>query len=352
MEPAVVPILGPTILRQRGREVKAEAYAVRLALGVVPVFAFLWALALLDTYKLVSFRRILRAVTWGSIAGCLCYFLNTAVFRAAGPWSSWHARLGAPILEEVAKAAYVIWLVRTAQVGFMVDAAICGVAAGAGFALVENVGDLNLLGSTTLAVWTLRGFGTAMMHGGTTAIVGVLVANRTAALVPGLLLAISIHAAWNMALLTPLEASITVLLGLPLLFMFIFVRSEKSLRKWMGEKFDQDMEVLNMISTGRFLETNAGRYLRRLRDVLPPHIVGDMLCLLQLTLRLSVRAKGDMILREAGFEPEADPSLDAEFREMKFLEKSIGLAGRRALDPLLPAGSRDLWEMRRLSDRD
>jgi len=340
--------------------VSAEGYAVRLVLGMVPVFAFLWALALLDTCKLVSFRRILRAVAWGSAAACVCYVINSSVMRMAGTWSEWYAKFGAPIVEEVSKAAYILWLARTAQVGFMVDAAICGVAAGAGFALVENVADLHLLGGTTLAVWTLRGFGTAMMHGGTTAIVGVSAANavhsgrpdRIAAFVPGLLLAILIHSAWNMALLTPLEASISVLLGLPVVFTIVFIRSENSLRKWMGDKLDKDMELLHMISTGRFLETNAGRYLCALRDSLPPHIVGDMLCLLQVSLQLSVRAKGEMILREAGFPVVADPAIDAQFRELKFLEKSIGIAGRRALDPLLPLSSRDLWEMHRLSERE
>ena len=296
---------------------------------------------------------------WGSVAACICYLINSSALAVLGTWSLWYARLGAPVIEEIAKAAYIFWLFRKAQVGFMVDAAICGFAAGAGFALVENVADLHLLGGTSLAVWTLRGFGTAMMHGGTTALVGVSAnyavsmgrTGRIAAFIPGLTLAILIHCAWNMAVLTPLEASISVLLGLPVVFTIVFIRSEKSLRKWMGDKLDQDIEVLSMISTGRFLETNAGLYLRRLSDLLPPPIVGDMLCLLQLSLELSLRAKGDMIRREAGFPVEPDPSLDAHFRELRFLEKSIGIAGRHALDPLLPLGYRDLWELQLLNER-
>jgi hypothetical protein len=165
-------------------------------------------------------------------------------------------------------------------------------------------------------------------------------------------LAIAIHAAWNMALMTPLEASLSVLLGLPVIFTIVFIRSEKSLRKWMGDKLDQDIEVLEMISTGRFLETNAGRYLRRLRSALPPRVVGDMLCVLQISLELSLRAKGNMILREAGFPVEPDPSVAARFRELRFLENSIGIAGRRALDPLLTLSTRDLWEMHRLNEGD
>ncbi len=338
----------------------AGAYLLRFCVGVVPVFAFLGALAFIDSYKLVSFRRILRAVVWGCGAAGFCYLVNSAVVAGAGWDTFWYSRLGAPILEEVAKAIWIIWLIRTAQTGFMVDAAICGVATGAGFALVENATDLHLLGGSTLALWTLRGFGTAMMHGGTTAIVGVSAIyarasgrlNGIAAFVPGLLLAIAIHSAWNAAVLTPLEASITILLGLPVLFSVLFIVSEKSLRKWMGDKLDKDVELLRMISTGGFLDTNAGRYLRTLHRSLSPYIVGDMLCLLQVSLELSVRAKGDLMRREAGFPVEHDASVAAQLCELDFLTKSIGIAGRRALSPLLPFSQRDLWEMHRLSDPD
>jgi hypothetical protein len=75
-----------------------------------------------------------------------------------------------------------------------------------------------------------------------------------------------------------------------------------------------------------------------------------MLCVLQISLELSLKAKGDMILREASYPVEPDPSIAARFRELEFLEKSIGKAGRRALDPLLTLSARDLWEMHRLND--
>src|SRR6266567_129247 len=50
-------------------------------------------------------------------------------------------------------------------------------------------------------------------------------------------------------------------------------------------------------------------------------------------------------MREAGFRPPQDPSLAAKFQDLKYLEKSIGATGRRAIAPLIPRGSRDLWRM-------
>ena len=59
----------------------------------------------------------------------------------------------------------------------MVDTAISGFAVGAGFALIENLTYIPDLSSSGLVSSAIRGLGTAMMHGGTTAIFGTVSAN-------------------------------------------------------------------------------------------------------------------------------------------------------------------------------
>jgi RsiW-degrading membrane proteinase PrsW (M82 family) len=329
----------------------------RLGLSVLPVLAFLVALEFLDSYKLVTYRRILRAVVAGGLVALVCYVINSQVFRLLGEYGVWYARIGAPILEELLKAVYVIYLVRKAEVGFMTDAAINGFAVGAGFALVENISYQQILAGSPLAVMVLRGFGTAMMHGGTTAIVGTVSsslagtrASRSAGVfLPGLAVAGVVHCAYNLALLPPVASAVAVLIGLPVIFSLIFLQSESSLRNWMGQKLDKDVQLLSMISTGRLSETHAGQYLQSLKNSFPPEMLGDMLCLLQLYLELSAQAKGDLIQRQFGFPVEPDPTVGAKFREIAYLEKSLGLAGRSAIAPLLSLSSRDLWEMHQLS---
>jgi hypothetical protein len=87
---------------------------------------------------------------------------------------------------------------------------------------------------------------------------------------------------------------------MPILMAAVFLWSESLLRHWLGDKLDRDIELLNMIATGELHRTRSGAYLQSLQDVFPPAIRGDMLCMLQLTIELSVRAKGDMLMREAG----------------------------------------------------
>jgi protease PrsW len=338
----------------------AYAYLARLGLSILPVFVFLFGLEFLDSYKLVNLRRILTAVLAGIGVAGICFFINGLGFKIMPLTGHLYPVFGAPLIEEVFKAAYITYLIRTSRVGFMVDAAIQGFAVGAGFALLENIVYVQAFHDNSLLLWTVRGFGTAMMHGGTTAIFGIVstsllgrtYSHRWRAYLPGLAIAILIHSLYNLAVLPPLESTVAILIGLPVIFSVIFLESEKSMQRWMGDKLDKDMELMQMIASGGFAETKAGRYLRSLTNTLPPQLVGDMLCLLQISLELSAIAKGELMRREAGFPSSPDPSLPDKFKELAFLEKSIGRAGKLALSPLLPRSSRDLWEVHKLGQRN
>ena len=48
-----------------------------LTAGVLPVFAFLTGLALLDTFRLVRLRQVAEAVVWGGLAAALCVGLSS-----------------------------------------------------------------------------------------------------------------------------------------------------------------------------------------------------------------------------------------------------------------------------------
>ena len=330
--------------------------ALRVALALVPVLMFLAALRVLDSYKLVSLRTVAAALAAGAAAAGICYGINTAVFRQLHDNPDLYIHFGAPVVEELAKGAFWIFLIATARVAFMVDSAICGFAVGAGFALVENVSYLEPLQGRGLGIWLLRGFGTAVMHGGVAAI-GAFISvylsesrgwHGVRQFVPGLLVAMMLHSLFNQGVLSPAESTAVTVAGLPVIFIVVFYFSERSLRRWLSGKLDRDIDTLAMIASGEFKQTPQGTYLMSLNDAFPPEVRGDMLTLLHLTLELSARAKGDLIRREAGLEVPPDPDLEGHFKELRYLEKSIGPTGMLAIRPLLSRNPRDLWEMHQL----
>ena len=145
-------------------------FALHALLGLLPVCCFLAALMYLDSYKLIPMRWILGTILLGCIAAIVSYPINIVGLEWFDIEFIAFSRYVAPIIEEALKALVIITLLRRNRIGFLVDAAIFGFAVGTGFAIFENLFYLQALPDTQLGTWIVRGFGTAFMHGGTTAI--------------------------------------------------------------------------------------------------------------------------------------------------------------------------------------
>ncbi len=327
--------------------------AVALAVSVFPVFLFLGALVLLDSYKLITLRAILFAVAAGGGAALAGYAVNVSLRPALGLDLSPYSMYVAPVVEEVLKAGYVVWLLRRNKVGFVVDAATYGFAVGTGFAFLENIYYLPIHPNPTIWTWIVRGFGTALMHGGTTAIFAMVsrtVQNRApvfrlSLMLPGLAVAVLLHSLYNQFLVAPLLATALIVLVFPYIIMFLFNKSERETRSWLGTGFDTDQELLRVMRAGQVSDTPVGSFLKGLRTSYPPEVIVDMMCLLRLRAELGIRAKGILLMREAGFEADPDPSLQAKLEEVRYLERSIGRTGMRALKPFVHTSTQDLWQL-------
>jgi RsiW-degrading membrane proteinase PrsW (M82 family) len=330
-----------------------------LAAGFLPVLLFLAALRFLDSYKLVPRRMLLESLVAGALAAGLAYVVNSLLLGPGHIASRVVIRGVAPVLEESLKAAFMIWLIRTEQVGFMVDAAICGFAIGAGFGLVENLYYAGVLRDLSLPLWLARGLGTAVMHGSTTAMFAIVSKDRSERhrafglrqLLPGFLLAASVHALFNLFTLNPLLRAALMIATLPLMVLAVFDSSERATRDWLGTGLDGDVEALEQILDGEVTGTRVGHYLESIKHRFPGAVVGDMLCLLRIHLELSLRAKGMLIARAAGVDVQPDESVRANLEELRYLERSIGPTGCLAMLPLRRTSSRDLWQIMLLTRR-
>jgi RsiW-degrading membrane proteinase PrsW (M82 family) len=325
----------------------------RFASSLVPVFVFLGALVFLDSYKLVSLRSVLIAILAGAGAAVAGMFVNIVLLDLLSMDYFHYSRFIAPFIEEVLKAIYIIYLFRARRVGFMVDAAIYGFAVGAGFAFIENLYFLHSIESQNILLWIVRGFGTAVMHGGTTAIFAIISKSLSSRhntqklyiFLPGLAAAIGIHAFFNVVIRSPMLTTVVQIVALPVLVFIAFARSEKNLRDWLEIGLDTDVLLLNIIQSGDVPHTNIGKYLDSLRDRFPGEVVADMLCYLRVSLELAALAKGMLLMKEAGFSPVCDEETLERLAELKYLEKSIGKTGRLAISPLIHTTARELWQL-------
>ena len=324
---------------------------MNLISALVPVVAFLLALQMMDSFKLVRHATVLTAIGAGALAALTCIPLHDAIFRHTALDTVSFSRYVAPVTEEALKAVFVIVLFARRRVGFAVDAAVQGFAVGTGFALVENIEYLRTLTDAPSHLWLVRGLGTAMLHGATTALFAMI--SRIAferrpdqlwlVFWPGLGAAVVIHSVFNHVLLPPIMMTAVLLIVLPLLLNLVFHRSEQATREWVGAGLDLDVELLQLVQSDAFRFTRFGSYLRELQQTFPGPIVADMFCLLQVELEMAVQAKAMLMAREAGLFVSMDDDLGAALAEIDYLQASIGKTGMLALKPLMVSSHRDDW---------
>lgn len=326
---------------------------VKTVVALAPVLLFLLALVFLDSYKLIRKRTVIRAIAAGAAAALVCLVVNRWLLEGLDLSTGTFARYVAPVVEELAKSVYLIYVIRKRQCGFLVDSAIVGFGIGAGFAFIENIHFLYELTEANLVLWIIRGFGTAILHGGTMTLFGIIsrhFADRAGrehpgVFLPGLLLSIVIHSVFNHFILPPAAMTAVLLAVFPVLIVVAFQRSENATRRWLGVGLDSDMELLEIIMTEKITTSRIGGYFESLRDHFRPEVLADMLCYLRVYLELSMQAKGLMMMRESGFDTPVNVETRAQLDELKHLEGNIGRTGLFALHPVLKLNSRDLWQL-------
>lgn len=326
------------------------------AIALAPALMFLAVLWFMDTFRMVRPSSIALALLYGAAAALGCEALHSWLMPAAGLDSQTFSRYVAPITEEIAKAIFIGLLIARGRIGFLVDAAVQGFAVGTGFALVENATYLRDFGEAPLMLWAMRGLGTGVLHGATTAMAGIVgkaIADRHSRwrlpIASGVALAIATHSLYNHLLIYPAVAAVAMLLALPIVVVAVFERSEKATREWVGAGLDLDLTLLQLVMSDGFQATRFGRYLKGLPAHFDGFVVADMFCLLRIELELAVQAKAWLMAHEAGLDLPVDDDLRAAVAERDYLRRSIGRTGLLALEPLRVTSHRDYWHQHLLS---
>lgn len=314
-------------------------FLINGALGLLPVLAFLALLIQSDTFKLVRRDYVAMLILGGAGAAFAAWFAGRLLMREAGIDYDMFFKFGGPVLEEALKALVVIFLIRTNRIGFVLDAAIAGFAIGAGFALVENYVYLQAIGDGNSAIWVVRGFGSAIMHGGATAIFAILAQTLTPQdhrggplrFLPGFGAAALLHVLFNQFLDYPVASTIVMMIGLAASLNFILHRDRQSIDQWLEVDFDEYRKLLLEIRSGEFGKNEFGRALASLRVRFDPAEVAEIVHYAELHTELVLFAEEILKAHGRGEAFAVSDEIREKLAHFHYLEERIGGAVRLAL---------------------
>lgn len=179
------------------------AYLIAIAIPAFTVYLFV----ALDIFGTGKFSTILLCLGWGAVgAYLLALTLNNATLHGLGVDYDTVVGFTGPVLEELLKAVFLVYLVSQPRFRYIVDGAVYGIAVGIGFALSENLFVyLPDSGSAVLGIAISRTLSTSLMHAAASGLVGLALgrlrrsrsAQKWGLLLSGLAFAIVLHVSYN-----------------------------------------------------------------------------------------------------------------------------------------------------------
>ena len=340
--------------------------AVHWGFALIPVLALLGAFVWLDAFALMNFREVLVLLILGALGALAAWPISGRLLDTLPIGFSLYSRFIAPWIEEAIKALIIIALFRMNRIGYKLDAVISGFAIGAGFSVVENIFYLTLFPNYGTGTWLVRGFGTAIMHGTTLAVLAAIAHEfaeremRAAAadydfnlmwFVPGYGVAVAIHTAFNQFPDRPLVAMMSAVVVAPVVLIVILGFGTAEAQRWLAAECAEHRVQLETLRSGRWPDGPAGQKIAALAQRLDPEVVKRLRRYWELQAWLVVQAEETMIEEVEGDAKIDSTEIRAAFAELGGLKQALGRSTFAALQSLLPFSRNDLWEVSELKQR-
>jgi protease PrsW len=340
--------------------------AAHWGLALIPVLVLLAVFEWLDAFELVNIKEILVLLLLGGIAASLSWPLSGRLLDTLPIGFSNYSRFVAPWIEEAIKGAMIVALFRMNRIGYKLDAVIAGFAIGAGFSVVENIIYLLRLPDYAAGTWLVRGFGTAVMHGATLAILAAIAhqlaerETREAAsdfdfhfwwFLPGYGLAVAMHMAFNQFPDRPLIAMLGAIILAPLALIAIFAFGTREAERWLVTELAEHRASLEALRGGGWPDGPSGEKIAALAGRLDPEGAKRIRRYWELQAWLVAEAEETMIEEEAGDAEFSQGDVRAAFAELDELRRALGRSTFAALQALLPFSRNDQWEVAELRQR-
>jgi len=333
--------------------------------ALVPVLVMLSLFIWLDVFKLMTFWETVGLLLLGAVTAGAAYPLSGVFIDALPLGFSNYSRFVAPWIEEAIKGMAVIGLFWFNRIGYKLDAVISGFAIGAGFSVVENILYLTRYPELAANVWMVRGLGTAVMHGTTCAVLAATAhefAERETRgavsefdfnllwFVPGLLIAVAIHTAFNQFPDKPLLAMIGILAVAPFVIMAIFRFGAVEAQKWLSEEREETRVSLAAWEAGKFPDDESGRKIGALVARSDEKTAARMREYCQLLTWLLLQAE-DTLHDQIEDTEKLHIEGKSAFERLEMLKRELGKTNVAALKALLPFSRNDFWEISELEER-
>jgi len=340
--------------------------ALHWSVALIPVLVLLGVFVWLDAFKLMSLKEVLVLLLLGGVGAIAAYPVSGRLLDALPIGFSLYSRFVAPWIEEAIKAIIMIVLFRMNRIGYKLDAVISGFAIGAGFSVVENIIYLTIFPNYATGTWLVRGFGTAIMHGTTLAILAAIAhefaerETRAAAgdfdfsllwFLPGYGVAVALHTAFNQFPDRPLIAMLGAVLVAPIALIGILSFGTAEAERWLKAEYSDHKAQLEALRAGRWPDGSAGKKIAALAERLDAQAATRIRRYWELQAWLVAEAEETMI-EEAEGDAVFDPAqVHAAIAELDGLRRALGRSTYTALQALLPFSRNDYWEVNELKQR-
>ena len=235
-----------------------------IAAAVLPIAAYLFLLRQSDRFEKESIINVLKHFFWGalgavflSLLGGKLYSYLLEFFIPKGNHLYFIESIYlAPVFEELSKAVFLIFTVRSRVIDYETDGLVYGGSIGLGFGMVENFFYFLLFGSNPqdwITLVMLRTLFSALMHTISTASFGAFVAKaiysprryRIFYYTAGIILSISIHFIWNLSISFEFSyyLGLTYMALLISIFITYFLHQRSAERKIIIEELKQECDA-------------------------------------------------------------------------------------------------------------
>lgn len=327
---------------------------ISYAFAIFIPLIFLYIIWSMEIYSIAHNRLLMISFGWGMVAFLIALIVQNTLFKQGLVTFSEIRFFSAPVLEEVLKIIFLIWLMHSMTINYAIDGTAYGFSIGTGFAVAENLFYISLNPSGSLTETLIRVFSVSLMHAFTSGVVGTIIGSnnyqgarvRVPRMVLSILFAIAIHGVFNL--------SVSVFTGIPLAIVGIAIGAGGIVVLGVVIRNSLDIEKAS-INRHLSLELSSGELQAALKPIDVANIIREnidsvgerraklIVQYVNLQSRRGILSKTLSLNQRTKFNRILEQKLEIIEHQLKTLRGEMGLYNWVWLRSALPSDESDIW---------